>query len=207
MIAQRAGGGVEDARVRGCGVALTLQLLRLLHARCTRTARALHARCTRTACAHCTRAAFTHTACVHCSYFDNTSDDERLYFAVGPRGVLAFREDGTELGFGTDGENMIDIDAMRLRHVAESAEVMEVDEEAEAEVTVVTVELDTCPLRSLLASARLGEYYQVLVDKGYEDVAYLRSMSERHADEMAKNTRMKPGHLMRFHSIVRGVGD
>ena len=154
--------------------------------------------------AHLTRTAFTHTACVHGSYFDNTSDDERLYFAVGPRGFLAFREDGTELGFGTDGENMIEIDAMRLRHVAESAEVMEVDEEAEAEVTV---ELDTCPLRSLLASARLEEYYQVLIDKGYEDVAYLRSMSETHADEMAKNTRMKPGHLMRFHSIVRGVGD
>ena len=166
---------------------------------------ATHAHCMHTARTPCVHN--THTVCVHGSYFDNTSDDERLYFAVGPRGVLAFREDGTELGFGTDGENMIDIDAMRLRHVAESAEVMEVDEEAEAEVTVVTVELDTCPLRSLLASARLGEYYQVLVDKGYEDVAYLRSMSERHADEMAKNTRMKPGHLMRFHSIVRGVGD
>ena len=99
---------------------------------------------------------------------------------------------------------MIDLDAMRLRHVAASAEVMEVDE-AEAEVTV---ELGTCPLRSLLAEARLEEYHQVLVDNGYDDVAYLRSMSEGHADEMAKTTRMKPGHLMRFHSIVRhDVGD
>ena len=164
-----------------------------LHVHCMCTARTLHAHCI-----------LTHTACVHGSYFDNTSDDERLYFAVGPRGFLAFREDGTELGFGTDGENMIDIDAMRLRHVAESAEVMEVDE-AEAEVTV---ERGTCPLRSLLAEARLEEYYQVLVDEGYDDVTYLRSMSEGHADEMATNTHMKPGHLARFHSIVRhGVGE
>ncbi len=161
----------------------------------------MHTACTLHALPACI---YTHTMRVHGSYFDNTSDDERLYFAVGPRGFLAFREDGTELGFGTDGENMIDLDAMRLRHVAASAEVMEVDE-AEAEVTV---ELGTCPLRSLLAEARLEEYHQVLVDNGYDDVAYLRSMSEGHADEMAKTTRMKPGHLMRFHSIVRhDVGD
>ena len=64
------------------------------------------------------------------------------------------------------------------------------------------------PGRGLLAEARLEEYYQVLADNGYDDVAYLRSMSEGHADEMAKTTRMKPGHLMRFHSIVRhDVGD
>ena len=145
-----------------------------------------------------------HTARVHGRYFDDSSDDERLYFAVGPQGVLAFREDGTELDFGTDGENMIEIDAMRLRHMSESMEVMEVDE-TEAEVTV---ELGTCPLRSLLADARLQEYYQPLVDHGYDDVAYLRSMSERHADEMAKAISMKRGHLLRFNSLIRrGGGD
>ena len=122
----------------------------------------------------------------------------------GTQTFLAFHENGTQLTFGTDETNMIDIDEMRLKHAAESVEVVEVDE-TEAEVTV---ERGTCPLRSLLTEARLDEYYQVLVDEGYDDVDFLRSMDEARADEMARLTRMKPGHLMKFNSFVRrSLGD
>ena len=150
-------------------------------------------------------------------YFDDASDNERLYVAVRPTDrapesgdcgddFVAFRADGTELSFGTEGQdNMIHFDAARLRHAAAiaaaSAEVLEVDERADL-VSEVTVETETCPLRSLLAEARLGEYAEAFIEAGYDDADYLRSMSDAHAEEMARRTRMKPGHLMRFRSSI-----
>ena len=62
---------------------------------------------------------------LHACYFDDASDNERLWVAVraADARVVAFRDDGAELSLGVDdAPNCLEIDEVRLRHAAAAVE-------------------------------------------------------------------------------------
>ena len=166
-------------------------------------------------------AATTSSGALKAEYFDG--DSGLFYIAIKPSSpspssssapaCVAFDENGCELLVnpnGKCGNNCILIDDARLQRAAEAlggavpcltGSSSGGPSSALPAAQPPSAANDENALRSLLEQARLAQYYEAFVEKGWDDAEFISVGAD--LDQLGADVGMKPGHLARFKTTVR----
>lgn len=97
-----------------------------------------------------------------------------------------------EVGTGYTGEDWLGLDALSL--VSHAAHVQLPRQQSPAPQALYESE----DFEAFLAAARLSEFGEAFTEHGYDDLAVLRSLSDRELQALLQTVGMGPGHSARF---------